>query len=83
MNKIELAYIEVQTESLLDSMSQEREAFYRKHTLLFNKLKLRLPSEVRDELNEVEALFNESLVDGIELYRLGFEDGIQFAKKSP
>ncbi|MET3943175.1 putative NAD(P)/FAD-binding protein YdhS [Paenibacillus sp. PvP094] len=83
MDNIDSSYIKVRCQELTEILSEERQDFYRKHTMLFQRLRLRLPREVRDELNEIESLFNEGLVDGIEMYEMGFKEGIMHKTKSP
>lgn len=83
MDNIQSAYIAIKAQELTEILCDERQEFYRRHTMLFQKLRLRLPSEVKSELNEIETLFNEGIVDGVEMYEMGLKEGILYKEKSP
>lgn len=83
MDNIESAYIAIKTQELTNILCEDRQEFYRKHTMLFQRLRLRIPSELREELNEIEALFNDGIVNGVEMYEMGLKEGILYKAKSP
>ncbi|WP_339241446.1 hypothetical protein MKX40_10750 [Paenibacillus sp. FSL R5-0517] len=83
MDNIDSAYIETQSKELTDILCEERQEFYRKHTILFQRLRLRLPLEARDELSQLEELFNEGIINGVEMYAIGLKEGIMYKTKSP
>ncbi|MFD2703831.1 hypothetical protein ACFSVM_25710, partial [Paenibacillus shunpengii] len=76
-NRVEIE-IEYNSSQLIDALSEENQVFYRKHTELVNKLRSQIPPDLLADLLEVEELFNERIVEGVELYKRGFIDGIQY-----
>ncbi|OMF09536.1 hypothetical protein BK129_01380 [Paenibacillus amylolyticus] len=83
MENIDSAYIETKSKELTDVLCDDRQEFYRKHTILFQRLRLRLPLEARAELSQIEELFNEGIINGVEMYSMGLKEGIMYKTKSP